>query len=76
MATDDGNTAVCIGDVIDEDGNAVHVLAAPDGTVVIEHVMGSFELGPRARDEFRELLDRACTDPSAPYVAHKPEARL
>jgi hypothetical protein len=59
MASNEGNMAAVVGGVFDEDGNAVHVLAAPDGTVVVECMMGSFELAPRARDEFRELLDRA-----------------
>ena len=59
MASSAGGEAAWLGDVIDWDGNAVSVLAAPDGTVVVQHVMGSFELGSEARDELRELLDRA-----------------
>jgi hypothetical protein len=53
--------SVCVGpDVIDAGGNAVSVLAAPDGTVVLLHAeTGATELDPAARDALRELLDRA-----------------
>ena len=51
---------VCVGDVTDAAGNAVSVLAAPDGTVVLLHAeTGVTELEPAARDQLRELLDRA-----------------
>jgi len=72
VASSDGNTAVLLGSVLDSDGNQVEVYGAPDGTVVIEHVMGSVEIEPGWTTAFRELVDRAAMPAQVPPAAEAP----
>jgi hypothetical protein len=75
VASDDGNLARPLGSVLDSDGNRVDILAAPDGTVVIEHVMGSVEIEPEWTAVLRELLDRAATPGQEPPAMSDEELR-
>jgi hypothetical protein len=54
------SSEVLLGTVVDADGDEIEVSADADGTVTLEWEHGSaMVLGRVARDQLRELLDRA-----------------
>lgn len=61
-----------LGVVHDGDGNDVEVSCNRHGALLIEHVMGSLEIGPVWMPAFRELLDRAAM-PALTVAAVTPE---